>query len=280
MEATTQQGVNWNRHTFNADISMQDLVDSYMFPFQACVEQGKVSGLMCSYNAVNGVPSCANSWLGETVARGEWGFDGYITSDCDADGDVFNSHHYTATPEETVRDVLLAGTDVDCGSFVGKNAASALQKGLITEADMDARLEKLFRVRMRLSHFDPVGPLQKIPIETVCSDYALSLSLDGTAQGCVLLKNDAAALPLKASSISQVAVIGPNANLSQSIAGYYGPHNPCNNSFPTLVGEWGGWVVAVGPETRANNASGRSLGIRGGKNTCGTSALVQTGNEY
>ena len=84
---------------------------------------------MCSYNAVNGVPSCANNWLLKTVARESWGFDGYITSDCDADADVYKSHHYTQTPEEAVRDVLRAGTDVDCTSFVGAHAASALKKG-------------------------------------------------------------------------------------------------------------------------------------------------------
>lgn len=73
---------------------------------------------MCSYNAVNGVPSCANDYLLQTVLRGAWAFDGYVTSDCDADADVFNSHKYTATKEEAVRDVLRAGTDVDCGGFV------------------------------------------------------------------------------------------------------------------------------------------------------------------
>jgi beta-D-xylosidase 4 len=65
---------------------------------------------MCSYNAVNGVPSCANNWLLTDVARGEWGFDGYITSDCDADANVFDPHRYTRTPEETVQAVLRAGT--------------------------------------------------------------------------------------------------------------------------------------------------------------------------
>lgn len=75
---------------------------------QACVEKGRVSSLMCSYNAVNGVPSCANDWLLKTVARESWGFDGYITSDCGAVSDVFNNHHYTVTPEETVAAVLAA----------------------------------------------------------------------------------------------------------------------------------------------------------------------------
>jgi len=63
---------------------------------------------MCSYNAINGVPSCANDWLLNQVARKDWGFDGYITSDCDADSDVFNQHHYYKTAEETVAGVLKA----------------------------------------------------------------------------------------------------------------------------------------------------------------------------
>jgi len=97
---------------------------------------------------------------------------------------------------------------------------------------MDARLEKLFRVRMRLNHFDPVGPLDKIPADTVCSDYALSLSRDGTAQAAALLKNVDRTLPLKA--FKRAAVVGPTGQLAQSVAGYYGPGNPCNGYFGTV----------------------------------------------
>merc|ERR1719375_1355451 len=158
-----KDGESYTRYNIDESIPMQDLVDSYMKPFQACVEKGRVSSLMCSYNSVNGVPSCANDWLLEDVARKNWGFDGYITSDCDADANVYNSHHYTSTPEEAVRDVLRAGTDIDCTSFVGRHAQSALDKKVITEDDLDARLKNLFKVRMRLNHFDPVGPLNAIP---------------------------------------------------------------------------------------------------------------------
>ena len=236
MESTTQKdGEHHDRNHVNSDISMQDLVDSYMKPFQACVEKGQVSSLMCSYNAVNGVPSCANDWLLNTVARQNWDFDGYITSDCDADSDVFNSHHYTDTAEETVRDVLRAGTDVDCGGFVQQNAQSALDKKLITEEDIDERLKMLFKVRMRLSHFDPLGPLNKIPESVICSDDGIALSHDGVCQSAALLKNTNATLPLARSSVGKVAVIGPNALLSQSDAGYYGPSNVCQGKFWTLV---------------------------------------------
>ena len=88
MEHSTVDGVTRTRHDFDENISYQDLLDSYMPPFQACVEEGHVTGLMCSYNAVNGKPSCANDWLLTDVARGEWGFEGYITSDCGAENDV------------------------------------------------------------------------------------------------------------------------------------------------------------------------------------------------
>lgn len=199
---------------------MQDLVDSYMLPFQACVEKGKVSGLMCSYNSINGVPSCANDWLLDTVARQEWEFDGYITSDCDADADVVYSHHYhNDTPAEGVRDVLKAGTDVDCGGLVGGNVMAALNQSLVTVDDIDARLKMLFRVRMRLGHFDPPGPLQKIEAnETICSDYALALSQDGPAQSSTLLKNIGNTLPLKAGAASgMVAVIGPNVRKAAAL---------------------------------------------------------------
>jgi len=236
MESTTEKdGEHHDRNHVDSYVSQQDLVDSYMKPFQACVEKGRVSSLMCSYNAVNGVPSCANDWLLTTVARENWNFDGYITSDCDADSDVFNSHHFTATAEETVRDVLRAGTDVDCGGFVQQNAKSALDKKLITEDDIDERLKMLFRVRMRLSHFDPVGPLNKIPASVICSEDGVALSHDGVRQSTTLLKNLNGALPLDRSKVGIAAVIGPNANLSKSDSGYYGPSNVCDGKFWTLI---------------------------------------------
>eukprot|EP00036_Acanthoecidae_sp_10tr_P011461 CAMPEP_0182926670 /NCGR_PEP_ID=MMETSP0105_2-20130417/12199_1 /TAXON_ID=81532 ORGANISM="Acanthoeca-like sp., Strain 10tr" /NCGR_SAMPLE_ID=MMETSP0105_2 /ASSEMBLY_ACC=CAM_ASM_000205 /LENGTH=895 /DNA_ID=CAMNT_0025064571 /DNA_START=14 /DNA_END=2701 /DNA_ORIENTATION=+ len=224
-----------DRNHYDATISQQDLIDSYMVPFQSCVEKGKVSGLMCSYNSVNGVPSCANHWLLTEVAREEWGFDGYVTSDCDADNDVVFSHHYTDVPEQGVQDVLRAGTDVDCGRFVGTYAMSALNKSYITEQDIDTRLKYLFRVRMRLGHFDPPGPLQQIPESTVCSDESIAVSMEGPRQSAALLKNENAALPLSVESSGTVFVVGPNANLSKSDAGYYGPGSVCNGNFWTMV---------------------------------------------
>jgi pre-mRNA-splicing factor SYF2/beta-D-xylosidase 4 len=234
MEHSTECGVTHTRHDYDAIISQQDLVDSYLLPFQACVEKGRVSGLMCSYNAINGKPSCANDWLLQTAARDEWGFDGYVTSDCDADADVYNKHHYTKTAEETVAAVLNAGTDVDCTSFVGTHAKSALDQKLIDEALIDTRLKVLFKVRMRLGHFDPVGPLQSISTDDVCSTYSQELAANGPVQSAALLKNKGAALPLSPAT-GTIAIIGPNANLSKSDCSYYGPKTPCGGNYWTVI---------------------------------------------
>ena len=218
MDGSTVDGHKATRVDFDAVIDERDLVDSYLAPFQDCVEEGAVTSLMCSYNSVNGKPSCANPWLLQTVARDQWQFDGYITSDCDADANVFSTHHYTATPEEAVADVLKAGTDVDCGGFVSQHAQSALDKKIITEADMDVRLRYLFRMRMRMGHFDRDGPLQAIPKTAICTPETIELARDGTRQGAVMLKNADKLLPLKPGG--KVAVIGPNQNLSEAIGTY------------------------------------------------------------
>ena len=161
-------------------------------------------------------------------------FDGYVTSDCDADNDVVFSHHYTDSPEQGVQDVLRAGTDVDCGGFVGQYIANATKKGFVTMDDVDTVLKRLMKVRMRLSHFDPVGPLQQFSMDDICSDYAIELSNNGPVQSTAMLKNDASTLPLAAST-KTVAVIGPNANLSRSDVSYYGPHVPCNANYWTMA---------------------------------------------
>ena len=122
-------------------------------------------------HSVNGVPSCANNWLLGTLLRDSWGFDGAVVSDCDAVNDVFSSHHYTATPELAVQAVLRAGTDVDCGAFASQHAQSALNQGVITQADLDTVLVRQFKLRIRLGHFDPNGPLQTIGPDQVCNPY-------------------------------------------------------------------------------------------------------------
>jgi len=268
MEATTEaDGESHDRHVVDSAVTDQDLADSYLVPFQACVEKGRVSGLMCSYNAVNGVPSCANDWLLRTVARDAWGFDGYVTSDCDADDDVFSSHHYTDTAEEAVKAVLEAGTDVDCQSFVGAHAADALDQGLIDEDLIDARLANLLKVRLRLGHFDlsfdpaaPAGPLDAIAkADAVCSADHVQASMEGLVQSATLYKNNHT-LPFHAAQ-AKVLVTGPTANISEATASYYGPGVVCDAFWSVVDAVADGGSVATTyvpglPSVASNDTSG------------------------
>jgi beta-D-xylosidase 4 len=144
-------------------------------------------------------------------------------SQCDADGDAYDSHSETA--EEAVAKVLRAGTDNDCGTFVTEHAMSALNQSVITLEDIEARLRMMFRVRMRLTHFDPPGALQSIPTSVICSEEGQELARDGVAQAVALLKNANSTLPLSKATTKTLAVIGPNAMLSRQSNYYAGAKN-------------------------------------------------------
>ena len=128
---------------------------------------------------------------------------------------------------------MHAGTDVDCTSFAGKYGKSALDKGLITEAEIDARLHKLFRVRMRLSHFDPIGPLDKIPYSAVCDEAAIATARDGVARGRPSSRTSGRCCLSRPPSARWR--IGPNANLSKAISSYYGGNSCGNVGYPNLA---------------------------------------------
>ena len=148
---------------------------------------------------------------------------------------VLAPHRYVKTAEQAVAVTLKAGMDIDCSYFVGAHGAKALQDGLITEALVDERLSNLFKVRMRLQHFDPPGPLQSISSGAVCTAETAAIARDGVVQGAALFKNLAGTLPLSVKGVKAAAVIGPTANLSASMAGYYGPSKVCGGRFPTVI---------------------------------------------
>nr|GLL48062.1 probable beta-D-xylosidase 7 [Ipomoea trifida] len=221
---------NWNgfrRYGFNAIVTKQDMSDTFQPPFQDCVQKARASGIMCAYNSVNGIPSCADQNLLTNVARRQWGFHGYITSDCDAVSNVFQDHKYTKTPEDTVAAVLNAGMDVNCGQYLATYTKSAVEKKKVSEDQIDRALHNLFGIRMRLGLFsgDPknlsyggIGPDQ------VCSQDHQNVALEAARKGIVLLKNSAKLLPLSKTKTASLAVIGPNANSANVLQGnYYGP---------------------------------------------------------
>ena len=143
------------RHNFNAITSEFDLNETYLVPFKYCVIEGNASSIMCSYNAVNGIPSCANKWLLTDIARDTWKFNGYIASDCGAVGDVASQHHYTSNSSQTDVVVYQAGMDIECGNVISSTALKAIESGELTKSSMQQALYRAAIVQFRLGMYDP-----------------------------------------------------------------------------------------------------------------------------
>ncbi|PON61933.1 Glycoside hydrolase [Parasponia andersonii] len=218
---------NWNgvdRFHFNARVSKQDLEDTYNVPFKACVLEGKVASVMCSYNQVNGIPTCADPNLLKNTIRGQWHLNGYIVSDCDSVGVLYDSQHYTKTPEEAAADTIKAGLDLDCGPFLAVHTEAAVSRGLVSEIDVNNALANTITVQMRLGMFDGEPSAQlfgNLGPENVCTPTHQQLALEAAHQGIVLLQNRGPSLPLSTRRHRTVAVIGPNSDVTETMIGNY-----------------------------------------------------------
>ncbi len=235
------------RYGFNAVVNDQDLVQTYLPAFQACISDARASGIMCSYNAVNGVPSCANSFLMTEIARKQWAFDGYITSDCGAVSDIYQPHNFVNNSVYLAGVTLPAGMDIGCDGQPAASLNAALNASLVSMDAVNTALKNLFMVRMRLGHFDPPAaqPYRQIGTDVICTQEHQDLSLDASRQGMVLLLNRNNVLPLSKTAIHTIAVSGPNGNnAGQQLGNYQG--NPCGGygNITTIVQGLGMYATA------------------------------------
>lgn len=219
-----------DRNSFDAIVTEQDMIDTYLPAFKACVENN-VSSIMTAYSAINGIPATAHKHYITNVIRNEWNFDGYIVSDCGAVDDVFYQHNYTKTESETCRTVLDAGMDIECGRFLNNFLHGAVVDGLVTESMIDTAVSRGLRVLMRLGYFekDDTRPYTEFQAQHVDSDYHKQLSLEAARSSIVLLKNDPnevtgiPLLPLEQNNFenNRLALIGPHVNGSSVFLGNY-----------------------------------------------------------
>ncbi len=218
-------GPEADRHKDDVHPSAHDLEDTYLPAFRAAVTEAKVQGLMCAYNAVDGVPACASPLLQSRV-RTQWGFAGHIVSDCAAIADLFlpTSHHYVATPERAVAAAVNAGTDLICAEFGRDKSADpgivvdAVRQGLLTPETLDRAVTRLFEARFRLGLLNggTFGGIGKADFDTPAHRAE---ALDVARKSMVLLKNDGL-LPIKGDP-RRIAVIGPNADSVDALVGNY-----------------------------------------------------------
>ncbi len=208
------------RHTFDATVSESDMVDTYLPAFRATVIEGKADSIMCVYNSVNGVPGCASEDLLQKRLREQWGFQGYVVSDCGAVNDIFRSHKYRSTMGGAAVAAVKAGTDLTCGTEY-KSLVDEVKAGRISEAEINRSLERLFVARFRLGMFDPPEgvPYAKIPFSENDSAAHRQMARESENKAIVLLKNSGV-LPLS-KSVRKIAVIGPSADDPVALLGNY-----------------------------------------------------------
>ncbi|MDW8064876.1 MAG: glycoside hydrolase family 3 N-terminal domain-containing protein, partial [Anaerolineae bacterium] len=238
------------RHRFDARVSMRDLRETYLFAFEACVKEGKAASVMGAYNRVNGEPCCASPFLLEQILRQEWGFEGYVVSDCGAIHDIYAQHQVVATPEEAAARAVQAGCDLECGG-VYSSLVEAVRNGLILEETIDQAVRRLFIARFRLGMFDPPDKVSyaQIPYEVVSSARHRELALRAARESIVLLKNEGDLLPLSR-DLKAIAVVGPNANDVRVLLGNY------NGTPARVVTPLEGIRKKIAPSTRLYFAPG------------------------
>lgn len=254
-------GPEATRHSDDIHPSAHDVTDTYLPAFHAAVTEAKPQALMCAYNAIDGVPACASEDYLQQRLRTDWGFDGHVVSDCAAVADIYlpTSHATVKTPEEAVALAVRAGTDLICdfrfnATFRPETTVRAVQQGLLTEAELDRALVRLFTARYRLGAMDmePSGPHAMIGANDFDTVEHRALALETARKSLVLLKNDGL-LPL-ARAPRRIAVIGPNAHTVDALVGNYNgtPSNPSTildglrARFPeaeTTYVEGTGWVA-------------------------------------
>lgn len=212
----------FTRHNVNAIIDNYTLADTFWPAFRMSVVDGGAKGVMCSYNAINGVPTCASPLLNATL-RGNWGFDGYVTSDTGAVNDIGpGEHQYRNTSEGAAAAALKdGGCDIDSGKVYVGSLMSAVGQGLLNQEDLKLALHRTIKLRFELGLFDPIEdqPYWHAPLDAVSTAESQATNLLSTLESMVLLANPGNLLPIPKGQ--KVALIGPHANAREAMVGNY-----------------------------------------------------------
>ncbi len=208
------------RHSFNAEATKQDMCETYLPAFKACVQEADVEVVMGAYNRTNGEPCCGSQTLLKDILRDTWGFKGHVTSDCWAIKDFHEFHMVTKTPVESVSLAMNNGCDLNCGNLFG-NLLQAVRDGLVEEKTIDGAVTRLMTTRMKLGLFDAKIPYSEIGYEQVDTKEHRALNRKAAQKSVVLLKNADKLLPLDKSKIKSIGVVGPNANSRAALVGNY-----------------------------------------------------------
>jgi beta-glucosidase len=230
-------GPEQERHTFNAVVSPRDLHDTYLPAFKKLVIEANVEAVMGAYNRVDGEPCCASQLLLGDILRGEWHFSGHVVSDCGALSDIHATHKVTKDGVETAALALKRGCDIGCDCVYADHLAEAIQRGLVTEAELDQALARTLATRFKLGMFDPQEqvPYADTPLSVVGSQQHRQLAYEAAVKSIVLLKNKAV-LPIS-SDVRSICVLGPTAASVEALLGnYYGLSDSLTTLLEGIIG--------------------------------------------
>lgn len=209
------------RHQFNAVVNNKDLRETYLPAFKKCVKEGHAASIMGAYNRTNDEPCCGSKTLLIDILRKEWGFDGYVVSDCGAVDDFHMHHKVTKNAAESAAMAVNNGCELNCGNTY-ESLLTAVKEGLVSEETIDKAVTKLFEARFRLGMFDPPEMVlyANIPYSVNDCDEHRKMTLKAALESIVLLKNENNLLPLQ-KDLKKIAVIGPNADSLDVLLGNY-----------------------------------------------------------
>lgn len=211
-------GPESSRVEFDSNVSDKDLYETYLSAFKYCIENAKPSAVMGAYNIFRGEPCCASKLLLKDILRDEFGFDGYVVSDCGAIDYIYRHQKLTSSPAESAALAVNNGCQLNCGRVYASSLTDAVEMDLITEEAVTDAVEKLFEARFRLGMFADDCEYDKIPYEVIECKKHRDINLKMAEESIVLLKNNGI-LPLE--SNKKVAVIGPNADSLDVLLGNY-----------------------------------------------------------
>ena len=210
------------RHSFDAKASKQDMYETYLPAFKACVQEAKVEAVMGAYNRTNGEPCCGSKTLLQDILRDEWGFEGHVVSDCWAVMDFHENHKITKSEKESAAMAMNNGCDLNCGCAF-RSLRDAVKGGYVEESRLDEAVTRLMETRLKLGMFEEEGtvPFDRISYDRVDTPQNRALNLKIAEKSLVLLKNENNLLPLDLEKIGAIGVIGPNAASRKALVGNY-----------------------------------------------------------
>lgn len=226
------------RHSFDAEPPMKDFMETYVPAFETLVKEGKVESVMCAYNRTFGKPCCGSSYLLNDLLRNQWGFTGYVTTDCWAIQNFYKYHGTTKDAAEACALAIKSGVNLNCGNEF-KSLPEAVKRGLISEKEVDVALSQLLRTRFRLGLFDAQNknPYSKIKEDVIGNQKHIDLAYEAASKSLVLLQNNKGILPLK-KDMKSLFIVGPYAaNQDVLLGNYNGVSDRLTTIMQAIVGK-------------------------------------------